>query len=124
MRVLVCGGRNFEDNKLLKRTLNAINRLSPINLIIQGKARGADTMAKNWAKANKIKVRGFKANWDKYGKAAGPIRNKKMIDKGKPDMVVAFPGGIGTHNMVKKAEKAGIFIFRMWDNYHLSGIKL
>jgi hypothetical protein len=52
---------------------------------------------------NYVPVIEFPANWKVYGRAAGPIRNMKMLLEGKPDLVVAFPGGIGTADMVKKA---------------------
>jgi hypothetical protein len=50
----------------------------------------------------------FPAQWDRYGEAAGPIRNAWMLEFGKPDLVVAFPGGRGTADMISKARKAGI----------------
>jgi hypothetical protein len=52
----------------------------------------------------------FYADWDKHGRAAGPIRNQQMLDEGKPDLVVAFllPQGSGTLDMIRRTEKAGI----------------
>jgi hypothetical protein len=55
----------------------------------------------------------YKAKWDKYGKSAGPIRNKKMLDEGKPDLVFAFPGGPGTNNMIKQAKEKNILIYNI-----------
>ena len=77
-------------------------------LIAHGDAPGADTMAGNWANWHLIKVTRFPAEWRKYGKSAGPVRNQKMIDEGKPDLVVAFPGGNGTADMCRRAGDAGI----------------
>ena len=54
----------------------------------------------------------FPAEWDKYGVSAGPIRNQKMIDEGKPDLVFAFPGGRGTTDMIRRAAVAGIRVVR------------
>ena len=54
--------------------------------------------------ANGVVVEEFKADWDKFGRAAGPIRNAQMLREGKPDLVVAFPGGRGTANMVAQAK--------------------
>jgi hypothetical protein len=50
----------------------------------------------------------YVAQWKKHGRAAGPIRNQRMLDKGKPDLVVAFPGGRGTADMIRRAERAGV----------------
>jgi len=84
------------------------NSLGPISSIIAGGARGADTMAKHLAHAWNVPFRMFKADWNKHGKAAGPLRNQRMLDEGKPDLVVAFPGGRGTADMVRRARAAGI----------------
>ena len=64
--------------------------------IISGMASGADTFAVEWAARFGFPLRAFPAEWDKHGRSAGPIRNQRMLDEGKPDLVVAFPGGKGT----------------------------
>ncbi len=108
MRVLVCGGRCFDDEALVQATLNGLG----VTHIIEGGASGADTLAWRWARANlgggSEHISQFKARWDVHGKAAGPIRNQEMLDEGKPDLVVAFDGGRGTADMVRRAERAGI----------------
>ena len=104
MRVLVCGGRKFDDKAMLERALGEIE----ITELIEGAAKGADTLAREWAEVKKIPVRTFKAEFGRYGRAGGPIRNKKMLAEGKPDLVVAFPGGSGTANMVGLARAAGV----------------
>jgi hypothetical protein len=76
--------------------------------IISGMAPGVDTVAVDWAVCNWCKWHEFTADWDKYGRAAGPIRNKQMLLEGKPDLVVAFPGGRGTAGMIKLAKEAGV----------------
>lgn len=108
MRVLVCGGRDFKDADLLKFALNIIKELEGIDLIIHGHARGADSMAAVWAVANGIDNLGYFADWKTHGKAAGPIRNQKMLDDGRPDLVIAFPGGPGTADMVRRARLSGV----------------
>lgn len=67
-------------------------------------------MAAQWAKDRGLPVQEFPANWNLYGKRAGPIRNGQMLEEGKPEMVVAFrgPNSRGTQNMINQAEKAGI----------------
>jgi hypothetical protein len=56
----------------------------------------------------------YKAEWDKHGRAAGPIRNQQMLDDGKPDLVLAFAGGRGTDDMCRRAREAGIEVRRYW----------
>ncbi|MBN8978812.1 MAG: DUF2493 domain-containing protein [Rhizobiales bacterium] len=117
-RVLVCGGRDFNDRELLDRTLRFIDRhRGPIGTIIHGAAPGADTLAATWAKDVALDVAGeilaFPADWKQHGRAAGPIRNQRMLDEGKPDLVVAFPGGRGTADMVARARKAGIKVMEV-----------
>lgn len=109
MKILVCGGRDFKDVKLLIDTLDGIKIGRGVDLLIHGGAQGADTLAGIWAEMKGIAVKKVPADWKKYGRAAGPIRNSEML-KLNPDLVVAFPGGVGTTDMVVKASKAGIEI--------------
>lgn len=115
MRVLVCGGRKFYNKILFKRTMDKLHANQPITCIIQGGASGADFLAKHWAKAIAcVPQEEFKADWGQ-GRSAGPKRNAVMLKDGKPDLVVAFPGGKGTADMVKKARKAGITVLEIKD---------
>jgi hypothetical protein len=108
MRVLVCGGRDFSDCKAVFDALDDLARHEVVDCIIEGDARGADRIAGAWAKRRRVDLRLFPADWNKHGRAAGPIRNQQMIDKGKPDFVLAFPGGAGTADMVRRAKAAGL----------------
>ena len=112
MRVLVCGGRDFNDYNLLSSYLVELfvkSLLVPEDVtIISGHARGADKLGEQFANANECKLSIFPADWEKYGKGAGHIRNQQMIDEGKPDLVVAFKGGKGTADMIRRAKKAGL----------------
>jgi hypothetical protein len=105
MKVLICGSRHFQDRALMERTLSQF----VITEVVEGGAPGADTLAKEWASANNIPVTECMAEWEKYGRAAGPIRNRKMLLEG-PELVIAFManGSRGTKNMVKQAEKVGV----------------
>ena len=76
--------------------------------IINGGAGGADYLARRFAKLWELDCVTVRAEWNKHGKAAGPLRNQKMIDEHKPDMVVAFPGGTGTADMIRRAKIARI----------------
>lgn len=110
MRVLVCGGRDFNNNNLFLETMfHHLPEDEEIE-IISGMARGADQFAVLFAEAYEFKLHEFPADWETYGKAAGPIRNQQMLDEGHPDLVIAFPtkNSRGTWDMVRRAEKAGV----------------
>jgi hypothetical protein len=113
MRVLVCGGRTYQHLDRLSKELGAINDLRPISCIISGCARGADTLAMFWAKQKGIEIARFPADWKTYGLSAGSIRNQQMLDEGKPEVVVAFPGGRGTADMVSRARKANLEVIEV-----------
>lgn len=108
MRVIVCGGRNYADEAFVETELDRLHSNKPIKLLMHGGATGADALAAAWAERSGVKVEEFQAYWKKYGKSAGPRRNRAMIQYGEPDLVVAFPGGDGTTDMVKKARSAKI----------------
>lgn len=105
-RVLVCGGRNYSDEAKVFAELDA---LAP-DVVIEGGAGGADGLAWLWTrrKLGPGRLLTFKAEWDRDGRAAGPKRNQRMLDEGKPDLVLAFPGGRGTADMVRRAKRAGV----------------
>lgn len=107
-KVLVCGGRDYNDTEFLEGILDKLNEEHNFTTLISGCASGADSMAGIWAILNKIAVEEFPAEWKKDGRAAGPIRNQRMLVEGKPDLVVAFPGGRGTADMVRRARDAGV----------------
>jgi UDP-N-acetylmuramoylalanine-D-glutamate ligase len=104
MRVLVCGGRDYRDWDRLRAVLDDI----PITTMIEGCAQGADSLAERYAALVTIDNEHYPAEWDVFGKAAGPIRNRQMLKFGNPDLVVAFPGDKGTADMVKRARAAGV----------------
>lgn len=121
LRVLVCGGRDFTDwggfrDRLEKVAQKHFPRMEEDRygnylydvVIIHGGAPGVDDFADRWAIVNLTGIEIYKADWALHGKAAGPIRNQQMLDEGKPDLVVAFPGGRGTSDMVRRAQKAGV----------------
>lgn len=108
MKVLVCGGRDYSDYGVMDDVLRAFASKHEISWIIHGGARGADYLAACWAKNNNVGEMRFPADWTAHGRAAGPIRNQQMLDVAKPDIVIAFPGGHGTADMVARAKKAGV----------------
>jgi len=113
-KVLVCGGRDFTDWETVGRTLDSLNSKYKNLHIIQGGAKGADRLAKEWAKEMEVPCTEYRANWKKYGKAAGVIRNLDMLDA-EPDMVIAFKGGNGTAHMVEQSTKKNIPVHQIGD---------
>lgn len=113
MRVLVCGGRDFGDKDRAYAFLDLLCEKEPISTVIHGGASGADYIAHQWAEDRGVNCTEYPADWNRYGRAAGPIRNQQMVDDGRPDVVVAFPGGSGTADMVRRAEAAGIKVIRL-----------
>jgi hypothetical protein len=108
VKVLVCGGRDYGNSE---RVAEILDTLLPFTLIC-GMARGADTLAFNYARAHDYPILEFPADWKQHGRSAGPLRNKQMLDEGCPDLVIAFPGGAGTANMVLQAKRAKVEVWR------------
>lgn len=119
MRVVVCGGRDFDNAAFLFLEMDKLHRERPIRELMQGGnkgargKRGADQLARDWALTKPEIVRWTcRAEWTKYGDAAGPIRNGRMV-LWRPDVVVSFPGGTGTANMVMQARAANIEVIEI-----------
>lgn len=106
IKILVCGGRDYSETVLEEVLDQYLERFGALE-IISGMAKGADIKAYNWAKANGVICHEFPADWDRYGRKAGPLRNQQMIDEGHPDLVLAFPTkkSTGTYDMIRRAEK-------------------
>lgn len=112
-KVLVCGGRDYSDAKSLNMVLDVVHSANPVVMLIHGAARGADTLAEKWAEANGVTSNAYPADWKRDGRAAGPIRNQRMLDECKPHIVIAFPGGKGTEDMISRADAAGVPVVRV-----------
>lgn len=125
--VLVCGGRKYADKAAVFDVLDRLHaRRGPFLTVLHGAARGADSLAEQWANRTPgVTPVAFPAAWadlshpdaliktrgrygEQYDARAGLRRNQAMIDMGKPDLVVAFPGARGTADMVRRAKDAGI----------------
>jgi hypothetical protein len=116
MRVLVCGSRKAANEMAVWQALDFVRALLPsttipgagdITEVIVGDATGIDAYAQSWAIERGVQARQFRAAWDKLGRAAGPLRNQRMIEA-RPDVVLAFPGGRGTGDMTRRARLAGV----------------
>lgn len=105
--VVVCGGRNYGD---YDRVVDVLSTLNDDDVIWQGGARGADALARKAGEELGHDVVEVPAQWARHGKAAGPIRNRLMLKLANPRLVIAFPGGRGTADMVNVARKAGVSV--------------
>lgn len=119
MKMLVCGGRTYDDVPWMWMHLDSLREARGVKCVIEGGQKhldkkrgmvGADYWANQWAIARGLATEQYFANWLEQGLAAGPIRNQHMLDVGEPDFVVAFPGKNGTANMVEIARKAGLIV--------------
>lgn len=144
IKILVCGDRNWTNRQRLSSVLDKIcldngwvtNRPEdredgnwlPTAEIISGMAKGADTIAVDWAVVNWVNFHPYPADWNRFGRAAGPIRNEKMLNQGKPDMVVGFHNDLmnskGTRHMIKIAFGVApvVRVYREDSEYTLSEI--
>jgi hypothetical protein len=113
VRLLVCGGRAFVDRDAAFIAIDRVRAERGIALVIHGAARGADTLGGEWGEARGVPVLVFPADWEGLGRAAGPIRNQRMLDEGRPDLVLALPGGRGTADMVLRATLAGVEVIEV-----------
>jgi hypothetical protein len=113
-RILVCGGRDYNDVDRVARELGAcLQVLGDIEIICgydpdDDRFQGADELAFKWAIANGVPVFPFPAPWKKFGRSAGPRRNGRMLAWGKPTLGMAFPGGRGTADMTDRLFRAEI----------------
>ena len=119
-RVLVCGGRNYDRADIVEAVLDRyVGEAGPNSplwpCIVHGAAPGADTLADDWANLRDVLIEPHPADWAVHGRAAGPIRNQEMLDSGI-DLVIAFPGGRGTADMVRRARAAGVKVIEIDDD--------
>lgn len=121
MTILVCGGRHFEYYNILSMVLNQIiGEYVPAEdevEVVSGGCAGTDKLAEKYAQENNYILKVFPAEWSKYGKAAGPIRNQQMVDyiKDKNSIVVAFTSvnTKGTRHTMQQAQKYNIPVFEI-----------
>lgn len=113
LRIIIAGGRDFSDYELVKSTLDKyLKDIKDDVVIISGTARGADQLGERYARENNLMVKRFPADWDLYGKSAGPIRNKSMAEYAAQEQGVLFAfwngKSKGTKSMINFAEKYGL----------------
>lgn len=119
MRVLVTGDRNWTDHEIIRNILYGYTPLVSIEpvVVIHGAARGADSIAGEYAAMIGFEVEEYPADWGTHHRAAGPIRNRQMLKEGKPDVVLAFHDDLasskGTKDMVDASLAAGVPVYNI-----------
>jgi hypothetical protein len=116
MRLLVCGSRTWTDRSRLWQVLDQVvseHGDGQVVTVIEGDARGADRLAGQLARERGWRLERYPADWTRQGRAAGFRRNARMLQQGRPDLVVAFTLGPlaesrGTADMVRRAREAGV----------------
>src|SRR6187551_1734503 len=109
MKLIIAGSTTLTPEQFPDKRLDELHERIHVTEVVSGGAWGADYLGEVWAEGNGLPIMRFPADWDKYGRAAGPIRNRKMAEHA--DAVVLLPGGKGTASMAKEAAKAGIIIY-------------
>ena len=114
MRVILCGSRTWNKIDVIA---NVVEKLPADAVVIQGEAQGADIIARACAEERGLEVLSFPANWDTEGKSAGHKRNKRMLDEGGANLVIAFIDtnweSRGTFNMIELAEAKGVQVVKI-----------
>lgn len=113
VKVLVCGASRFRERDRLFGRLDELHAASPIALVLNGGARGADYLASEWARARGVPLKVFRADWKRLGPEATITLNGEMLATGQPDLVLACPGGPVTADLIARAEAAGIPVERL-----------
>jgi len=112
MRICVCGGRDYINKEKVFSVLdNALSVFDDVS-IMNGAAKGADKLSSTWAFERNVPLLEVPADWEKHKRAAGPIRNREMLNLGF-DMLIAFPGGRGTADMISITKKANIPVYEV-----------
>lgn len=110
MKLIIAGGRDYKPEREDRYILDRLHALYQFTTVLTGGATGADAFGESWATDCNIPARRFPADWDLFGKKAGPLRNAKMAREA--DACICFPGGAGTDSMAYEAKKKGLLF---WD---------
>ena len=109
MKTIIAGSREAFESQTLA-AIEGCPWKAQISLVVSGTARGADYWGERWAEANNIPIVRYYPDWNKHGKAAGPIRNKLMADNADALIAVWDGKSSGTKNMIETAKKKGLIV--------------
>lgn len=113
MRIVVTGGRDFQNRECVYRVLDHLVLNYGLKRVAQGGAAGADQLTREWCRYRDIECVEYKADWMVHGKKAGPMRNMRMLEAERPDLVVSFPGSRGTIGCTGYAQRLGLPVHRV-----------
>lgn len=124
--VIVSGGRDYGEIDRMWKLLDEVNKTRKIGLLCHGACKygGADLHAENWAKSREVDYLGMPAKFGTRGPQGGPDRNASLLKHCDPDLVLCFPGGNGTADMLRKAKRAGVWTIDLSKKYKLTRSKL
>lgn len=108
MKTIIAGSRDIGDYRLVCAAVSAFGE--DVTEVVSGACRGVDKLGETWAAARSIPVKRFPADWDKFGKSAGPIRNRQMAAYAEALVALWDGKSKGTKNMIEEAEKRGLKI--------------
>lgn len=111
MKTIIAGSREITDFNLVE---DAVKQSGfELTEVVSGTARGVDRLGEQWAEKHGVPVKRFPADWDKYGKAAGHIRNAEMADYANALVALWDGQSRGTKNMINTARKKGLTVYVM-----------
>jgi hypothetical protein len=108
MKTIIAGGRDFHPYPEHTALLDSLHKRLKISLVLSGTQRGADRFGENWAITWGIPVKQYPPDWEAHGRSAGPVRNAQMAKDA--DVLILFPGGAGTRNMLQCARRQNLLI--------------
>lgn len=111
MRIAFTGGRDYRNRQVVYHLLETLR--PSLEHVAVGDARGLDEIVRMACMNLNVVHTMYVAEWETHGRAAGPIRNKAMLLDGRPDILIAFPGGIGTENCIRQARELAITVMRI-----------
>ena len=116
MKLIIAGSRNYHDcvvYELIHTTISKLNETNQVKELVTGCAKGVDAFAEKYGRRYNIPIVKFPADWEKYGKAAGPIRNKQMAIYADALLLIWDGESRGSANMLKNAKEQGLKIFNV-----------
>jgi hypothetical protein len=117
VKVIIAGSRSINDFSIVEEAIR--DSQFPITEVVSGGARGVDKLGEEWADKNMVPIKKFPAQWGKYGKSAGPIRNREMAEYADALISIWDGNSRGTMSMVREAKRAGLRTFcinNFWNN--------
>ena len=109
MRVIIAGGRDIHNYTLVTEAISEANL--DITVVVSGGAKGVDALGEHYASVMNLPLHLYEADWEKNGRAAGPIRNRKMAENADALIAVWDGKSRGTKNMIETATKLGLVVY-------------